>query len=75
MQTRHWGKIEYVAVKLDMSKAYDRVDWHFLVAVMRRTGFDQKWCDLIMQCISSVHFSILLNGHPIEIFKPTRGIR
>jgi hypothetical protein len=40
MQTRHWGKIGYVAVKLDMSNAYDRVDWHFLVAVMRRMGFD-----------------------------------
>jgi hypothetical protein len=75
MQTRHWGKIGYVAVKLDMSKTYDRVDWHFLVAVIRRMGFDQKWCDLIMQCISSVHFAILLNGHPIDIFKPTRGIR
>jgi hypothetical protein len=41
---------------------------------MRRMGFDQKWCDLIMKCISLVRFSILLNGHPTEIFKLTRGI-
>jgi hypothetical protein len=41
---------------------------------MRRMGFDQKWWDFIMQCISSVRFSILLNGHPTEISKPTRSI-
>jgi hypothetical protein len=75
MQTRHWGKTGYVAVKLDMSKAYDRVDWYFLDVVMRRIGFSQVWRGLIMQCISSVHFSILINGQPTESFKPTRGIR
>ncbi|XP_062170478.1 uncharacterized protein LOC133876208 [Alnus glutinosa] len=43
MQTRHWGKISYVAVKLDMNKAYDRVEWGFLLEVMRRLGFAPKW--------------------------------
>jgi hypothetical protein len=61
--------------KLDMSKAYNKVDWNFLIAVTRRMGFGEKRCGLIMQCISSVRFSVLIDGQPMENFKPTRGIR
>jgi hypothetical protein len=75
MQTRHWGKTSYVAVKLDMSKAYDRVDWGFLEEIMRRMGFAFKWCSLIMQCITIVRFSILINGQPTAKFTLSRGIR
>jgi hypothetical protein len=74
MQTRHWGKVGYVVIKLDMSKAYDRVEWSFLDAVMRKMGFVQKWRSLIMQCLNSVHFSILVNGQQMERFKSSRGI-
>lgn len=62
MQTRKWGKTGHVAVKLDMSKANDRVEWGFLDEVMRRMGFAQNWRGLIMHCIQFVKFSILLNG-------------
>jgi hypothetical protein len=48
MQMRHWGKTRYVAVKLDMSKTYDRVDWHFLVAVKRRMGLISN--SVILSC-------------------------
>jgi len=75
MQNHHWGKVGHVAVKLDMSKAYDRVEWRFLDEVMRRMGFARKWRELIMQCIQSVNFSVLINGQKTENFQPSRGIR
>jgi hypothetical protein len=75
MQTHHWGKVGYVAVKLDMSKAYNRVEWRFLDEVMRRMGFARKWRELIMQCIQSVNFFVLINGQKTENFQPSRGIR
>jgi len=62
------GKNRFVAVKLDMSKAYDRVEWSFLDAVMCRVGFAQRWQNLIMQCISYVEFSLLINGQQSEKF-------
>jgi len=75
MQTRQWGKTGFVAVKLDMSKAYNRVEWSFLDAVMCRMGFAQRWRNLIMKCISSVEFSLLINGQQSEKFYPSRGLR
>ena len=56
------GKDCFMAVKLDMSKAYDRVEWGFIEKVMERLGFHEKWINTIMSCITTVTYSVLING-------------
>ena len=53
-----------MAMKLDMSKAYDRVKWIFLEQLMRRMGFHGRWVDLVMATIKSVSYSFFINGVP-----------
>ena len=72
---RHTGKYDYMAIKLDMSKAYNRVEWVYLEAVMRKMEFDKKWIRLMMTCITVVSYSILINGEPKGLITPTHGIK
>ncbi|KAF5465302.1 hypothetical protein F2P56_015322 [Juglans regia] len=75
MATRMKSKSGFMALKLDISKAYDRVEWKFLSSVMSRLGFDQAWISIVLNCISSASYSILLNGEAQTPFKPSRGLR
>ncbi|CAA7018861.1 unnamed protein product [Microthlaspi erraticum] len=44
---------QYITIKTDISKAYDRVEWDFLEEVMKKMGFDDKWIGWIMACVSA----------------------
>lgn len=75
MHKRTKGKIGHVGLKLDMPKAYDRIEWRFLEAVLRSMNFSNNWVSLILRCVSSVSFLVVLNGSPCHKFYPQRGLR
>ena len=64
-----------MAIKLDMGKAYDQVEWAYLEAMMRKLGFHERWINLMMMCVSTVSYSMLIIGEPKGRIVPTRGLR
>lgn len=64
-----------IAIKVDIRKTIDTLDWNFLVAVLKQFGFYDLFCDWILAILHSAHLSILLNGNAVGYFPCTRGVR
>lgn len=69
------GSKAYVAIKLDLNKAYDRVCWDFLLQTMEKMGFHERWIDWVRQCICTVKYSIFANRKQVCHVLPKRGLR
>lgn len=63
------------AIKLDMNKAYDRVDWSFLKFVLLSYGFYPNWVSLVKSLVSSVKYIYQVNGSRSHVVSPGRGLR
>ncbi|XP_042962753.1 uncharacterized protein LOC122297032 [Carya illinoinensis] len=64
-----------VLIKVDIAKAYDSLDWDFLLHVMTSFGFSTRFCELIRQCILTPWFSVVMNGLAKGFFPSGRGLR
>ena len=64
-----------MAIKTYMSKAYDRLEWGFISMVLGEMGFHPTFIRLIMQCITTVSYTFIINGATRGYVKPGRGIR
>ena len=68
------GKTGSLALKLDISKAYNRVEWAFLKGIMAKLGFSEVWIERVMCCVSTPSFSVCINGKSYNSIKPSKGL-
>lgn len=68
------SKEKAMFIKLDMAKAYDRVQWSFLQKILRAFGFADEWIQWVLSCVTSTSFSVLINGDHTELFGASRGL-
>ena len=75
MHGRRSGKRGSLALNLDISKAYDHVEWPFLKGIMSRLGLPESGIDKVMTCVTSPTFSVCIHGKAYGNVRPSRGIR
>ena len=69
------GKEGFMVVKIDLEKAFDRLEWSFIRMVLIHFGFPKNIIKLILSCVSTTSASLLFNGSKLQLFYPSRGIR
>lgn len=74
MKRKYSGDVGEVALRFDISKAYDRVDWDFLSTRMSQMGFCTRWIQWIILCIRTVKYSFYFNGAILRPIGPKRGL-
>jgi hypothetical protein len=65
----------FVTMKVDLQKAYARVNWNFLKTILQKFGFNGTFVNWIYECVSTVTSSMLINGGKSQWFQPSRGLR
>ncbi|KAJ0454037.1 putative RNA-directed DNA polymerase [Helianthus annuus] len=77
-EIQNWAKKakrKIFLLKIDFEKAYDNINWNFLIDILRQMGFSEKWCLWIKGVVSSARASVLVNGSPTFEFKCHKGMR
>lgn len=69
------GKKGVAGLKLDVSKAYDRLEWRFLEHMLSKFGFSGEWIARVMLCVKTVSYSFIHNGEIFGHINPGRGLR
>ncbi|XP_019248338.1 PREDICTED: uncharacterized protein LOC109227594 [Nicotiana attenuata] len=64
-----------VVIKLDMTKAYDRLSWLFLTKMLRKLGFCERFIGMVFDLVGNNWYSVLVNGQAHGFFKSTRGVK
>lgn len=60
---------------LDIEKAFDQLNWSYLIALLRKMGFGEKWIRWIKFSIMTVKYSVLINRSPVGFFSPQKDLR
>lgn len=75
VHSAHQRKEPGMIIKIDLSKAYNKVSWEWLMECMEAFGFEDKWREWMRLCISKPQYSVIINGTSSSFFSGFRGLR